>query len=128
MAEKAEPGNVVVVAAQPLEMAEPLPPESHLGLSIFSCLCCNCCCLGVVALIFSIMSNSDLKAGNVRHRLISYEVIYSQWHRLISYDIIHQHCSISFAFIYRLLDIIYNRISPENKLTEELPLQVWTDR
>jgi len=41
------------------------PPKTNLAISILSCILCNFCCLGFVALIFAVQSNSSLNAGDV---------------------------------------------------------------
>ena len=53
-------------------------PDSHLPLSIVSCVCCNCCCFGLVALVFAIQSNSSLNAGMVSTTTV--KVRYSAFH------------------------------------------------
>lgn len=49
--------NIVMVQQQ-------LRPASYIGLSIFTCLCCNPL-FGLIALIFAIMSSSESDAGNL---------------------------------------------------------------
>jgi len=48
----------VVVAAQP-------KPPNNLPLALVACLCCNGCCLGLVALIFALRSDSAYAEGRV---------------------------------------------------------------
>lgn len=58
---------MVVVQQQPgVVMASPqMKPDNHLALSIVACLCCNGCCLGLVALICALQSDSDFSSGKV---------------------------------------------------------------
>ena len=56
--------NVVIV--QPgVVVAGDSPPNPNLYISILSCVCCNFCCLGLVALICALQSNSAGKEGKV---------------------------------------------------------------
>jgi hypothetical protein len=49
--------NVTIIQTQQIK------PSSYLGLSIFTLICCNLV-FGIIALIFSIMSNNDADAGD----------------------------------------------------------------
>ena len=53
------------VTVQPGAIDERELPQTYLVLSIFSCVCCNFCCLGLIAMIFGISANSSLNIGNV---------------------------------------------------------------
>lgn len=42
-----------------------MKPANNLAISLVACLCCNGCCLGLVALILALSSDSAYEKGNV---------------------------------------------------------------
>jgi len=54
--------TTVVVQPVPVSVGEPV--NTNLPLSIVSCICCNFCCLGLVALICSLQANNAQQAGH----------------------------------------------------------------
>jgi len=57
------------VVVQPTTVVIPTPqqvkPPNNLPLALIACICCNGCCLGLVALIFALRSDSAFSQGRI---------------------------------------------------------------
>ena len=59
----------VVMQQPPVTVMIPPPqqpkPPNNLPLALIACLCCNGCCIGLVALVFALRSDSAFSEGRV---------------------------------------------------------------